>query len=66
MKRKKNLMAGVLSLALLSAAFPAANVSAAGKVSLNSTKITMKTGQSKTLKVKNTTKTVKWKIRRYR
>ena len=41
---------------------PASEVSAAKKVSLSNKKLTVTKGKSKTLKVKNTKKKVKWKI----
>ena len=62
MRRKKQLTACLLSFALLLGMIPASEVSAAKKVSLSTKKLTVTKGKSKTLKVKNTTKKVKWKI----
>lgn len=62
MKSKKQLTVCLLSFALLLGVIPTAEVSAAKKVSLSSKKITVTKGKSKTLKVKNTKKKVKWKI----
>ena len=62
MRTKKQLMVCMLSFALLLGLIPTAEVSAAKKVSLSSKKITVTKGKSKTLKVKNTKKKVKWKI----
>ena len=52
----------LLSFALLLGMIPANEVSAAKKVSLSTKKLTVTKGKSKTLKVKNTKKKVKWKI----
>lgn len=62
MRRKKQLTACLLSFALLLGMIPASEVSAAKKVSLSNKKLTVTKGKSKTLKVKNTKKKVKWKI----
>ena len=62
MRRKKQLTACLLAFALLLGMIPASEVSAAKKVSLSTKKLTVTKGKSKTLKVKNTTKKVKWKI----
>lgn len=62
MRTKKQLTVCLLSFALLLGLIPTAEVSAAKKVSLSSKKITVTKGKSKTLKVKNTKKKVKWKI----
>ena len=62
MRRKKQLTACLLSFALLLGMIPASEVSAAKKVSLSTKKLTVTKGKSKTLKVKNTKKKVKWKI----
>ena len=61
-EKKKQLTACLLSFALLLGMIPASEVSAAKKVSLSTKKLTVTKGKSKTLKVKNTTKKVKWKI----
>ena len=62
MRRKKQLTACLLAFALLLGMIPASEVSAAKKVSLSNKKLTVTKGKSKTLKVKNTKKKVKWKI----
>ena len=62
MRRKKQMTACLLSFALLLGLIPANEVSAAKKVSLSTKKLTVTKGKSKTLKVKNTKKKVKWKI----
>ena len=62
MKTKKQLAACVLSFALLFNMIPTVEVSAAKRVSLNTKKLTVAKGTSKTLKVKNTKKKVTWKI----
>ena len=62
MRRKKQLTACLLAFALLLGMIPASEVSAAKKVSLSTKKLTVTKGKSKTLKVKNTKKKVKWKI----
>ena len=62
MRRKKQMTACLLSFALLLGMIPASEVSAAKKVSLSTKKLTVTKGKSKTLKVKNTKKKVKWKI----
>ena len=62
MRTKKQLIACLLSFALLFGMIPASNVSAAKKVSLSAKKLTVTKGKRKTLKVKNTKKKVKWKI----
>ena len=62
MRRKKQMTACLLSFALLLGMIPANEVSAAKKVSLSTKKLTVTKGKSKTLKVKNTKKKVKWKI----
>ena len=62
MRTKKQLIVCLLSFALLLGMIPTAGVSAAKKVSLSAGKLAVTKGESKTLKVKNTTETVKWKI----
>ncbi len=62
MRVKRELMVYFLSFTLLLGLFPATSVSAAKKVSLSNKKITIAKGKSKTIKVKNTKKKVKWKI----
>ena len=62
MKTKQKLMAYFLSFALLLGMISTVNVSAAKKISLSNKKITITKGNSKTIKVKNTKKKVKWKI----
>lgn len=62
MVKKKQWMAFMLSFALLCSMMPASEVAAAKKISLNIKKLTILTGKSKTLRVKNTTKKVTWKI----
>lgn len=62
MRTKKQMTACLLSFALLLGMIPASEVSAAKKVSLSTKKLTVTKGKSKTLKVKNTKKKVKWKI----
>ena len=59
--RKKKLLAGILSLAMVIGMVPTAQVSAAKKISLSGTKLTVEKGKTKTLKVKGTTKKVTWK-----
>lgn len=61
-KTRKLTITCLLSIALLLGLYPADCVSAVKKVSLSSKKITITEGMSKTLKVKNAKKTVKWKI----
>lgn len=62
MRTKKQLIACGLSFALLLGMIPVNEVSAAKKVNLSTKKLTVTKGKSKTLKVKNAKKTVKWKI----
>lgn len=62
MRTKKQLIACGLSLALLLGMIPANEVSAAKKVKLSTRKLTVTKGKSKTLRVKNARKAVKWKI----
>lgn len=62
MKTKKQLIAYGLSFALLLAVIPDSGVTAAKKVSLNTNKLTVTKGKSKTIKVKNAKKAVRWKI----
>ena len=62
MKTKQKLMAYFLSFALLLGMISTVNISAAKKISLSNKKITITKGNSKTIKVKNTKKKVKWKI----
>lgn len=62
MGNKKQLTVCLLSFALLLGMVPSNEVSAAKKVSLSTAKLTVTKGKSKTLKVKNIKKTVKWKI----
>ena len=62
MKTKQKLMAYFLSFALILGMISTANVSAAKKIRLSNKKITITKGNSKTIKVKNTKKKVKWKI----
>ena len=60
---RKRVLPLLLSFAMVMGAFTSVDVSAAKKkVSLSSKKITINVGQTKTVKVKNTTKKVKWKI----
>lgn len=60
--KKKNLTALLLCTALSLGMLPPADAAAAKKVCLSSTKVTVRTGQSKVLKVKNTTKKISWKL----
>lgn len=62
MRTKKQLIACVLSLALLLGMIPANETLAAKKVSLSAKNLTVTKGKSKTLKVKNARKKVKWRI----
>lgn len=62
MRAKKQLMACLLSFALLLSMIPTTEISAVKKVKLSTTKLTVKMGKSKTLKVKNTNNKVEWKI----
>lgn len=62
MKARKQLVACVLSFALLFGMIPTEKVSAAKKTSLSTKKLTVTKGKSKTLTVKNTKKKVEWKI----
>ena len=62
MKTKQKLMAYFLSFVLLLGMISTVNVSATKKISLSNKKITITKGNSKTIKVKNTKKKVKWKI----
>ena len=62
MRTKRKLIVCFLSFALILGMIPSASVSAAKKISLSSKKITITKGKSKTIKVKNTKKKVKWKI----
>ena len=61
-EKKKTIDCLSLAFALLLGMIPASEVSAAKKVSLSNKKLTVTKGKSKTLKVKNTKKKVKWKI----
>ena len=58
----KKYIAGILACALIAGSMSSMDVSAAKKISLSSKKITINKGGSKTIKVKNTKKKVKWKI----
>ena len=62
MKTKQKLIAYFLSFALILGMISTVNVSAAKKISLSNKKITITKGSSKTIKVKNTKKKVKWKV----
>lgn len=62
MRTKKQLTVCLLTFSLLLGMFSESSASALKKVSLSSKKITITEGTSKTLKVKNTKKKVKWKI----
>ena len=61
-KMRKKYIAGILACALIAGSMSSMDVSAAKKISLSSKKITINKGGSKTIKVKNTKKKVKWKI----
>ena len=61
-KMGKKYIAGILACALIAGSMSSMDVSAAKKISLSSKKITINKGGSKTIKVKNTKKKVKWKI----
>lgn len=62
MRTKRELLAYTLTFSLLLGITTSPEVSAAKKVSLSNKKLTITKGKSKTLKVKNTKKKVKWKI----
>ena len=62
MRTKHKLIAYFLAFALLLGMISTVNVSAAKKISLSNKKITITKGSSKTIKVKNTKKKVKWKV----
>lgn len=62
MKTNQKIVILLLAFALILGMIPANQVSAAKKVSLSSKKVTVTKGKSKTLKVQNTKKKVKWKI----
>lgn len=62
MKTKKQLIACGLSIALIIGMIPTVEVLAAKKVSLSTKKLTVAKGKGKILKVRNTKKTVKWKV----
>ena len=61
-KMGKKYIAGILACALIAGSMSSMDVSAAKKISLSSKKITINKGGSKTIKVKNIKKKVKWKI----
>ena len=63
MKYKKRLLSAILAFILAFAMIPATQVSAAKKVALSSTKVTVVVGKTKVIKIKNTTKAVKWSIK---
>lgn len=60
--RKKQIIACILSFALICGVFPNTEISASKKVSLSCKRIIITKGMSKTLKVRNTKGKVKWKI----
>ncbi len=65
---RKQLTKAVSSVLLVSmlfgaAAVPAAHAGAAKKPKLSSSKVTVNIGKSKTIKVNNTKKKVKWSVR---
>lgn len=62
MRTKKQLIICGLSFALIIGMIPTAEVLAAKKVSLSTKKMTITKGKSKILKVRNTKKTVRWKV----
>ena len=59
-KRSRKLFAWVLVISLLSVIWAPVDSSAASKVKLSKTKVTLRVGEKTTLKVKNTKKKVKW------
>ena len=62
MKTRNKLVVWLTVFALLLGITPSVNVSAAKKISLSTKNLTITKGKSKTLKVKNTKKKVKWKV----
>lgn len=61
---KKTVSSALLfSMVLGAAALPAADTEAAKKPKLSSSKVTVNVGKSKTIKVKNTKKKVKWSVK---
>ena len=62
MRTKSKLIVCFLCFALVLGMIPTASISAAKKVSLNCKKMTIAKGMSKTIRVKNTTKKVTWKV----
>lgn len=60
MKQTKKILAIMLTLVLSISMIPTINVSAAKKVKLNKTKVTIYVGKTVTLKLKNNKKKIKW------